>query len=134
VGAETTVENAPEPLAVAVPTVSPGSTCPSLSKSKNIVTVELSLKFEPITVIDVPGGPLVGDMLIDGVGTVNDAEASGTGGPNGMSARMTYDPAVTSGTTRLTPEKSPEPSVVTGAFGSPGVKCTVVVAVEPDNA
>jgi hypothetical protein len=85
VGAGTSVENAPVLLAVAVPTVSPGSTTPSPSTSKNIVTVAPSLKFEPTTVIDVPGGPLVGDMVIDGVGTMNDAEAS-TGEPNGTSA------------------------------------------------
>jgi hypothetical protein len=76
------------------------------------------LKFEPTTVIDVPGEPLVGDMLIDGVGTVNDAEAS-TDPSNGTSARMLYDPAGTSGTTRVT-EKLPPPSAVAGVFGSPG--------------
>jgi hypothetical protein len=57
-------------------------------------------------------------MVIDGDGTVNDAEAS-TDPSNGTSARMLYVPAETSGTTRVTPEKSPEASVVTGAFGSP---------------
>jgi hypothetical protein len=118
VGAVTTVENAPVMLAVAVPTLSPGSATPSASKSKNIVTVEPSLKFEPITVIDVPGEPLVGVMLIDGVGTVNVAEAS-KDPPNGTSALMLYVPAATSGTVRVA-VNAPDPSAVTGTFGSPG--------------
>jgi hypothetical protein len=118
VGAVTTVENAPVLLAVAVPTLSPGSTNPLPFKSKNIVTVAPSLKFKPITVIDVPGEPLVGVMLIDGVGTVNVAEAS-TGPPNGTSALMLYVPAAKSGTVRVA-VNAPDPSAVTGTFGSPG--------------
>jgi hypothetical protein len=118
VGAVTTVENAPVLLAVAVPTLSPGSTTPLASKSKNIVTVEPSLKFEPITVIDVPGEPLVGVILIDGVGTVKSPKAS-TGPPNGTSALILYDPAATSGTVRVA-VNAPVPSAVTGTFGSPG--------------
>jgi hypothetical protein len=105
-------------LAVAVPTLSPGSTNPLPFKSKNIVTVAPSLKFEPVTVIGVPGGPLVGDMVIDGVGTVNDVEAS-TEPPDGTSALIWYIVAATSGTMRVA-VNVPVADAVTGTFGSPG--------------
>jgi hypothetical protein len=66
---------------------SPESSAPLLLLSNQTTPEAPTLKPEPVTVIDVLGGPLVGDMLIDGVGTVNVAEAS-TVPPDGTSARM----------------------------------------------
>jgi hypothetical protein len=96
---------------------SPGSSTPLLMLSNQTMPVAPAAKPEPETVTVVPGGPLVGDMLIDGVGTVNVAEAS-TGPPDGTSALMKYVPAGTSGVVRVA-VKAPVADAVTDADGSP---------------
>jgi hypothetical protein len=76
-----------------------------------------TLKPEPVTVIDVPGEPLPGDMLIDGDGTENIAKAS-TEPPDGTSALMLYGPAATEGMVRVA-VNVPEADAVTETCGSP---------------
>jgi hypothetical protein len=74
-------------------------------------------KFVPVTVIDVPGGPLEGLNDIDGDKTVNDAEAS-TEPPDGTSALMLYVPAATEGMVRVA-VNVPEADAITDTDGSP---------------
>jgi hypothetical protein len=78
--------NVPEADAVTETCGSPASTVPLLSVSNQTTPVADAAKPEPVTVTDVPGGPLVGLKDIAGV-TENDAEAS-TDPPDGTSARM----------------------------------------------
>jgi hypothetical protein len=108
--------NVPEADAVTETCGSPASTVPLLSMSNQTTPETDPAKPEPETVIDVPGGPLVGLKDIAGV-TVNGAEAS-TGPPDGTSALMLYVPAATVGTVRVA-VKVPVPDAVTGTFGSP---------------
>jgi hypothetical protein len=92
--------NVPEADAVTDADGSPGSTALLPFVSNQTTPEAPTLKPEPVTVIDVPGEPLPGDMLIDGDGTVNVAEAS-TDPPDGTSALMLYVPAATEGMVRV---------------------------------
>jgi hypothetical protein len=124
--------NVPVALAVTGTFGSPGSTAPLPFVSNQTIPGAPAKKFVPVTVIDVPGGPLVGLKDIDGDKTVNGAEAS-TDPPDGTSALMLYVPAATEGMVRVA-VNVPEADAVTDDRRLTWVNCTVAVCVKPDNA
>jgi hypothetical protein len=75
----------PVPLAVTDTDGSPASNIESPSRSNQTLPEAPGMKFVPETDMLVPGGPLVGLTVIDGIKTVNVAEAS-TVPPDGTSA------------------------------------------------
>jgi hypothetical protein len=85
VGTVRVAVNIPVADAVTETNGSPGSSTPSLSMSNQTTPEAPGMKSVPEIDTLVPGGPLVGLTVIDGINTVNDAEAS-TGKPNGTSA------------------------------------------------